>query len=103
MPDLLLRDFEPRPKLVSRDTVVTRPRYPVFDAHNHLGEEFGGSWENRPVHELLDVLDESRVELLVDLDGGWGEDILYRHLILHAVFQNRGQLGLQADQLLYGL
>jgi predicted TIM-barrel fold metal-dependent hydrolase len=52
----------------------------VIDAHNHLGGEFGGGWDQRPVQELLDVLDAAGVRMLVDLDGGWGEEILNRHL-----------------------
>ena len=43
------------------------------------GEEWGG-WYKRPTAELLDLLDEVGVETYVILDGGWGEDILYRHL-----------------------
>ena len=77
---LFLRDHLPRPRLVVAETPVLAPRYPVIDAHNHLGEEFGGGWDRRPVSELLDVLDQAGVRVLVDMDGGWGEDILQRHL-----------------------
>lgn len=80
MSDLLLRSFDPRPRAVLRETAIDRPRFPVIDAHNHLGEEFGGGWIHQPVRQLLDVLDEAGVRLLVDLDGGWGEAILERHL-----------------------
>jgi len=75
-----LRDFLPRPALVTKETEVPRPRFQVIDAHNHLGEQFGGGWDKRPLGALLDVLDEAGVRALVDLDGGWGEDILQRHL-----------------------
>ncbi|GAB4455700.1 MAG: hypothetical protein Kow00120_25170 [Anaerolineae bacterium] len=78
--DLLLRDYRPRPRLVTKATHITQPRYPVHDAHNHLGETFGGGWINRPVAALLDRLDEAGVRVYVDLDGGWGEDILQAHL-----------------------
>jgi predicted TIM-barrel fold metal-dependent hydrolase len=77
---MLLRDFRPRPRLVTRTTAITQPRFPVIDAHNHLGESFGGGWDKRPVSELLDVLDAANVRVYVDLDGGWGEEILHRHL-----------------------
>jgi predicted TIM-barrel fold metal-dependent hydrolase len=59
---------------------VNKPRFPVIDAHNHLGEPFGGGWDKRPLNELLDLLDEAGITHYVDLDGGWGEDILYAHL-----------------------
>jgi len=78
--DLLLRDYVPRSRLRVSETRIEYPRFPVIDAHNHLGEIFGGDWCNRPISELLDVLDEAEVQILVDLDGGWGEEILNRHL-----------------------
>lgn len=56
--------------------------FPVVDAHNHLGEAFGGGWDRRPLNDLLDLLDESGVQHYVDLDGGWGEEILHQHLDL---------------------
>jgi predicted TIM-barrel fold metal-dependent hydrolase len=59
---------------------VNKPRFPAIDAHNHLAEPFGGGWDNKPPRELLDLLDEAGVTQYVDLDGGWGEDILDRHL-----------------------
>ena len=69
-----LSEFVPTPALVTRRTAIDRPRYPVIDAHKHLGGEFGGGWDQRPAAELLDVLDEAGVEVIVDLDGGWGEE-----------------------------
>ncbi len=78
--DLSLRDFTPRPRLFVKETQVLTPSFPVIDAHNHLGETFGGGWCNRPISELLDVLNQADVRLLVDLDGGWGEAILHQRL-----------------------
>ncbi|NLG72440.1 MAG: amidohydrolase family protein [Chloroflexi bacterium] len=77
---LRLIDYRPRPKLVVPETHIEKPRFPVIDAHNHLGELFGRSWDRRPLPELLDLLDEAGVQMLGDLDGGWGEEILHRHL-----------------------
>ncbi|MBN1565245.1 MAG: amidohydrolase family protein [Anaerolineae bacterium] len=79
-PDLTLHDFRPQSKLVVKHTHIDKPRFPVIDAHIHLAEPFGNNWDQRPVTELLDVLDAANVRLVVDLDGGWGEDILHRHL-----------------------
>ncbi len=75
-----LKNFRPQPKLVTKNTLVEKPRFPVLDAHNHLGEDFGGGWDKKPLSELLELLDESGVFRYVDLDGGWGEDILNAHL-----------------------
>ncbi|MFZ5881720.1 MAG: amidohydrolase family protein [Chloroflexota bacterium] len=75
-----LQDFKPKAQLVTKTTLVYRPKFPVVDAHNHLGGEFGGGWDQKPLPELLDLLDEAGVSQYVDLDGGWGEDILAAHL-----------------------
>ena len=79
---MLLSDFKPRSKLVTKTTLVERPRFPVIDAHNHLADPFGGGWDKRPVSELLDTLDQAHVTAYIDLDGGWGEDLLHSHLDL---------------------
>jgi predicted TIM-barrel fold metal-dependent hydrolase len=78
--DLYLSEFKPTTRLVTRETRVERPRFPVIDAHNHLSLEGFGDWDKRPVSELLDILDAADVRVYVDLDGGWGEDILETHL-----------------------
>ena len=77
-----LTDFRPRSRLVTKVTTIARPRFPVFDAHNHLAEPFGGGWDQKPLAALLDLLDQAGVVKYVDLDGGWGEEVLYRHLDL---------------------
>ena len=77
---LSLQGFRPISQLVVPETRVERPRFSVIDAHIHLQPPFGGDWTERPVDELLDVMDEAGVRALVDLDGGWGEAILDAHL-----------------------
>jgi len=75
-----LNTFRPYPKLVTKTTLIDQPRFPVIDAHNHLAEPFGGGWDKKPLPKLLDLLDQVNVRLYIDLDGGWGEELLYRHL-----------------------
>jgi predicted TIM-barrel fold metal-dependent hydrolase len=77
---MLLENFRPQSHLVTKTTLVNTPKFPVIDAHNHLAEPFGGGWDNKPLSELLDLLDEAGVTHYVDLDGGWGENILNKHL-----------------------
>ncbi len=72
--------FRPRAQLVTKTTEVKVPRHPVVDAHLHLGPPFGGDWSARPVEKLLAALDTAHVRAAVDLDGGWGEDVLDKHL-----------------------
>ncbi|MCI0394780.1 MAG: amidohydrolase family protein, partial [Chloroflexi bacterium] len=73
---MLLTEYRPQPKLVTKTTITTRPRFPVIDTHNHLGGGFGGGWHRRPVAELLEALDAAGVLCYMDLDGSWSEDIL---------------------------
>ena len=74
--DLLLRDYAPRTMLRRPVTTVERPAHPVVDVHAHLGRtSAGGGWFDRPVGELLDVLDGVGVAAIVDLDGGWGDGL----------------------------
>lgn len=75
-----LHEYRPRPVLVTKETVVKPPRFKVIDAHNHLMQPFGGGWDERPADQLVRQLDQAGVWRYVDLDGGWGEDILHRHL-----------------------
>lgn len=78
--DYPLSYYQPFSKLVVKETRIEKPRFPVIDAHNHLAEPFGGGWDKRPLNQLLDILDAAEVRMYVDLDGGWGEDILNFHL-----------------------
>lgn len=78
--DLSLSAFKPTAKLVVPATTVAEPRFPVIDAHLHLGSSFGGRWLERPIENLLAAMDAAGVETVVDLDGGWGEDVLDTHL-----------------------
>ena len=71
-----LSEFKPRPALVTPATPLEHPRFPVIDAHNHLYIDYA----QLPTRRLLDVLEQSGVWGFVDLDGAWGEDILYQHL-----------------------
>jgi predicted TIM-barrel fold metal-dependent hydrolase len=75
-----LESFRPKSKLVTKSTQIIKPRFPVIDAHNHLGQEFGGDWIHRPIPDLINVLDQAGIEFFVDLDGGWGENILEEHI-----------------------
>jgi predicted TIM-barrel fold metal-dependent hydrolase len=73
--DLRLADFRPRQMLRVPAHEVRQPAFPVIDAHNHLGPAFGGDWATRPPAELIATLDESGVEMVVDLDGGQGDEL----------------------------
>ena len=76
--DIFLHQFKPRSFLVNQVTQIDRPKFPVIDAHNHL-ELVGDYWMTHPVSELLDVMDRSNVQAVVDLDGAWGRDVYENH------------------------
>lgn len=76
--DLLLSDFQPQPSLTTTVTEVTKPRFAVIDVHNHLGDAFGDlteSWLARPATDLLEIMDASGVQAMIDLDGQFGEKL----------------------------
>ena len=75
-----LESFRPQSKLVTKTTPIEKPRFPAFDVHNHLAEGFGGGWDQKPLSQLLDLLDQAGIVRYVDLDGGWGEHLLNAHL-----------------------
>ena len=76
--DIFLHQFKPRSFLVNQVTEIKQPKFPVIDAHNHL-ELVGDYWMTHPVSELLDVMDRSNVQAVVDLDGAWGRDVYENH------------------------
>lgn len=76
---MLLSDYRPQSMMSARGSPVDHPRFPVFEAHSHL-ELLGGDWPNRPLSELIDVMEQAGVKSLIDLDGAWGEEMVYRHL-----------------------
>jgi predicted TIM-barrel fold metal-dependent hydrolase len=78
--DLYLKDFAPRPTLVSPEHHVPRPRFPLIEAHTHLGRKFGEVEPAVPVDELLATMDTLDVRAVVDADGGWGEEVLAHRL-----------------------
>jgi predicted TIM-barrel fold metal-dependent hydrolase len=70
--ELKLREWDPRPMLVVKETKVEKPRFPVIDCHNHLG---GGKALLTPerVKRYLEEMDAAGVQTVVNLDGGWDE------------------------------
>jgi predicted TIM-barrel fold metal-dependent hydrolase len=67
----------PKPMLVVDKHEIFTPKFLAIDAHNHLGRSFGGDWFKRHPAELLPVLDESGVQSVVNLDGGFADDFYY--------------------------
>lgn len=60
--DLKLLDWRPTSQLVVQETKVLKPKYPVIDIHNHLGD-----LEN--AEKYLEEMDKAGVWKCVSLDG----------------------------------
>ena len=77
---LPLEQFEPRSTLHTKDTKVPRAAFPVIDLHTHIthtgglagaaGLRFAASPE-----ECLAVMDRKNIRTMVNLTGGYGDDL----------------------------
>lgn len=68
--ELKLKDWQPKSMLKTKVTRVNTPKYPVIDVHNHLG---GGATTltAERVKRYLEVMNQTGVRTIVNLDGGW--------------------------------
>jgi len=81
---LALKDFQPKSMLHVPETRVPRARFPLIDIHTHLtfaarNERGVPVSEERthlaPTSELLEVMDHSNIQLLVNVTGGMGRGL----------------------------
>ena len=81
--NLRLKDFRPRSALVTKDSTPARARFPVVDAHNHLGywdpyvfePGHDPGWTVKDVAATITMMDDLNIRCMVDLDGGWGDQL----------------------------
>jgi predicted TIM-barrel fold metal-dependent hydrolase len=73
--DLRLRDFVPEPMVRLPENRPTRSPVPAVDVHNHLGRWHGDGWEIPDVAALVSLMDTCNVATIVNLDGGWGDEL----------------------------
>jgi len=71
--DLKLLDWQPVSQLVVRETKVLKPKYPVIDIHNHLG-----NLDN--TKKYLEEMDKAGVWMCVSLDANSANDKYLEHL-----------------------
>lgn len=69
--------YAPQSLLRLQSTDVSRARFPVIDAHNHLGRWLSrdGSWMISDVSALVAVMDRLGVAAVVNLDGRFGPEL----------------------------
>jgi predicted TIM-barrel fold metal-dependent hydrolase len=71
--DLRLLDWRPKSQLVVKETVILKPRFPVIDIHNHLGNLAN-------TEKYLTEMDKAGVRMCVSLDGRSEDDFYIEHL-----------------------
>lgn len=68
---LLLRDYHPKSMLHVAVHRIDKPRFPVWDVHNHV-DDAARIGEQVPPEQVIEAMDESGVAKVVILTGGWG-------------------------------
>lgn len=71
--ELKLLDWQPKSQMVVKETKVLKPKYPVIDMHNHLGNL-------KNTQKYIDQMDKSGVWMCVSLDGLSAKDFYKEHL-----------------------
>src|SRR5262245_47905852 len=66
--DELLKDYRPRPQLVTKQSLIDKPKFPAIDIHCHWPEAV-------PAELLIKSMDELGVEKAVNLSGGWSQSL----------------------------
>lgn len=72
--DLKLLDWRPRSQLVVKETRIMKPKFPVIDIHNHLGDTL------EHTEAYLKAMDEAGVIKCVSLDAHSEGDFYKKHL-----------------------
>jgi predicted TIM-barrel fold metal-dependent hydrolase len=74
---LLLKDFRPVAMIRRPLSELGRVPWPIVDIHNHLGKWLhpNHEWIIPDVHELLENMSTTNVQLIVNLDGRWGKEL----------------------------
>src|SRR5918999_2455762 len=77
----MLDPVVPESALRVPESRVERPRFPVIDAHNHLGRWLAswagraGDWVVDDPGALVALMDELDVAAIINLDGRWGDEL----------------------------
>ncbi len=71
--DLKLLDWQPKSQLVVKETKITKPKYPVIDIHNHLGDL-------KNTAKYLEEMDKAGIWKCVSLDGRSAKEFYKDHL-----------------------
>lgn len=72
--ELKLKDWSPQPMLVVKETTIERPSFAPIDVHNHLGAGKQFLTPDR-IGRYLEEMNAAGVATVVNLDGGWGDQL----------------------------
>jgi len=72
-PNLILEEYHPQSRMVAEYHVPPKSKFPSIDVHNHLGKDAGPRVLDPAA--LVKEMDAAGVAQVVNLDGGWGEDL----------------------------
>ncbi len=86
-PDLILQEYHPQSMMVAEYHPLQKAKYPAIDVHNHLGN-VNSPREADPA-ELVKEMDAAGVAQVVNLDGGWGDDLKKTIEMYEKRFPNR--------------
>ncbi|MCL2188690.1 MAG: amidohydrolase family protein [Defluviitaleaceae bacterium] len=74
--NLLLRDYNPTSMMTVKHTEITKPRFPVFDGHIHIGSlQMSGTHEPINAQEVVDGLKSAGIFGAINLKMFWGEPL----------------------------
>lgn len=68
---MTIEEYEPKSTLVVPEHPVTRARYPFIDVHNHQAK----CLSKECVDKLISEMDKLNLRVMVDLSGGYGENL----------------------------
>ncbi len=71
---IYVEDYCPVPEVVTPVHEVAWPKFDVIDGHNHIPVA-GPRAQPVDVPAIVDTLDAVRVKTIVNLTGGWGDDL----------------------------
>ena len=78
---MLLKDYNPTSMLTVKETTVLKPKFPVFDAHIHIGalqmKGFGDPVFDEPkdIGYVVQMLKDAGVFGVINLKMFWGEPL----------------------------
>ena len=73
---MLLKDYNPTSMLKVPESTILKPRFPIFDAHLHIGAlQMGQNQKLPPAQDIVDSLKDVGIFGAINLKMFWGEEL----------------------------